>query len=301
MYPSKHPYNPNDFIVFWTPFTRFFQFLCVSHFSLFRSKPVKNEKLRHVANVVYFILFSLLHGVIIAHAMRNFLHGPTIGHNKYKESPSMYYVKVAGSITGPLAHMLIHIEAFRNGDNERQLYQHLNEIHRIFAMKLNYVVDYQSLCRRYQSVCTVFVAAMIFTCISCYHYDSEVAMERPYLLVFVIVSYLIFRSREYQMALALTALNDALVDLEVLLRRHQIEHNRTQRNAANIQYLRKIYSNAWSMKCSISKCFGWTLITLIGHFTVDMIQSSYWIFINLKYYDSRNFSIREYFARVSVV
>lgn len=284
MFPTKRIFNAANFAAFWTPFIRISQYCCVSHFSLFRSDA------RYVANVVYFVLFSLIHGFGIAYASIGFLRGRNIPHNQHKESPSMYYVKTACALLGPLIHSIVHIEALLKGDDERQLYQHFSDIHRIFATKLRYSVDYKRLQTRYRKISAIFLVAMVITCIS--FYCMEV-MAAPHLRAWLVVCYFITRVREYQIALVLTALRDTLLDLGVLLRRHQLEHDRTQRHPENIQHFRKIYSLAWSVRCCISKCYGWTMVAFLAQFTLDLIQSAYWMFINMKYFDSRNFTIRE--------
>lgn len=294
MFPSTKSYNPNDLIAFWTPFTRVFQWFCVSNFSLFRSDSMKNHRIRYLARIIYFVIFSLAHFISIAMASNYFSRDLRISHSKYRESPSMYYVKMAGSIFGPLAHTIIHIEALLNGSNENQLYERFSEIHRIFATKLNYVIDYNKLSIRYGAISGIFIVPMIFTGVSFFYIEVEMSSQKSYLRI-IMVATLITRCREYQITLALTALKDTLVDLEILLQRHQIEHNRTQQHPENIQYFRKIYSNAWLIKNLISDCYGWTMIALLAQVTLDMIQSAYWLFVNLKYFNSRNFTLRESF------
>lgn len=293
MFPTKRRYNSANFVAFWTPFVRFSQVFCVSHYSLFQSNSIKSRHVRYVAISVYFVLFSLVHGIGMAYLSISFLKGGSILHSKHKESASMYYVKMASAIITPLIHSIVHIEALLKGSSEQQLYQSFNDIHRIFATKLHYVIDYKKLRMRYCSIYAIFLVAMVITCISFYYQEMLEVLTRPHLRIFLVVCYFITRVREYQIALILTALRETLLDLEVLLRRHQIEHNRTQRHPENIQYFRKIYSLAWSVKNSLSKCYGWTMISFLAQFTLDLIQSAYWLFINLKYFNSRNFTICE--------
>lgn len=114
-----------------------------------------------------------------------------------------------------------------------------------------------------------------------------------------ILSITIIRVRRCQISFHINALSHILLDLQVLLKRQQ-KNYRPNSSAAtilnsseNIRYLRDIYSNVWLLRNLISNCFGWSFIALLMEFSFDLINSSYWAYMNIKIYESSNMIIRK--------
>lgn len=292
MYPSNKEYNPNDFKLFLKPFIRVFQLFCVSHYSIFHPDLYKN-RMKLIKILIYFILFSFLHIASICFVIIYSFDNRNIMNKEYKESPMMYYVKIMSLVIGTITHAVIHFEALFKGKCEKELLSNFFEIHSIFATKLNYTVDYNILRKKcIHQVSNVFILSIVLLGTSWYFYTMGEFLEKSFLVLLAGLAHIILRLRYYQIAVVLTLLKDCLADLDILLKRFQIIQQQ-QQNSANIRYFRKIYSNAWTIQNLISECYGWSLIAMLTQFTLDSINTSYWIFINLKYYGAQNFTIRK--------
>lgn len=290
MYSSHRPYNPSAFKLFWKPFIRVFQAICVSHYSIFYRDC-------HVGRFIYYIVFTTLHTALMCYALIHGLHIHIKPNGSQKESPLMYYVNFV-SVTGNfVTHTIAHLEPLFTRNQEAEIYQRLNEINEIFALKLNYVIDFVAIKRKYIRRTVVFY---IFSAVISFGYSFySVPESTSGILLFLInrfFSVIIIRSRRCQVAFIINALTNSLTDLQILLKRQQKSYRATSVSSDKILYLRDIYSNVWILKNLISDCFGWTLITFLMEFSFDLINSSYWAYISFKVYDSRNKIIRKIFS-----
>lgn len=219
MYPSnsKPTDNPNQFQAFWKPFIRVFQWLCISHYSVFRLNLQKNY-IKLIIFQIYHLICSALHTWIIFDVLLKRVYVHDNEHQPYKESFLMFYVKNMGLIVAFMAHATSHIEAFCNGKHECDIYRKLNEIHSIFSTKLNYTVDYNVLRKKY--ICRtlgIFTISMILSVWSGMVTPTTNISHHIYTQIIHFYAIIFLRSREYQIALMFNALNDILMDLRCLL------------------------------------------------------------------------------------
>lgn len=112
-----------------------------------------------------------------------------------------------------------------------------------------------------------------------------------------IFAIIIIRCRACHIALFLNVITDILNDLQVSLKQHQTKsHNRPNDShfkRENTRYLREIYSNMWLIKTMLSGCFGWSILTYLFEFSIELINSSYWLFINVNSYGSNDLNTRK--------
>ena len=135
MYPSQKPYNPRAVQLFWQPFVRVFQFLCISHYSIFHAS-------NHIGRIIYYVVFSALHIALMFYSLLNGLHIQMRPSGTYKSSPLMFYVNLASVVGSFVTHTVAHVEPLFARKDEEQIYQKLKEINDTFATKLNYVTDF---------------------------------------------------------------------------------------------------------------------------------------------------------------
>lgn len=292
MYPSHGPYNPRAVKQFWQPFIRVFQFFCISHYSTFYAT-------NHIHRMIYYVIFSTLHIALMFYTLYSGLHIHLRPNDKHKSSPLMFYVNFA-SVTGSfITHIVAHLEPFFTRKHEEKIYRKLSEINEIFATKLNYVTDFKIIRKKFlwhTMVFFIFSASLSFA-YSFYSLPSN-GFDIIVFLLNRILAIVIIRTRRCQMTFLINTLSNILIDLQILLKRQQKNYrpNSTESMACsseNILYLRDIYSNVWLLRNLISKCFGWSFIFLLMEFSFDLINSSYWAYMNIKIYESTNLIIRK--------
>lgn len=292
MHPSSKVYNPRAFEEFWKPFVRVFQALAVSHYSIFYSTP-------RFSRFVYFVSVSAIQISLLTYVL---IDGPRvhfIGNKNFKESPLMNYVSFLSIAGNFVTHLVAHFEPLFTRKHEEDIYRRLNEINDIFALKLNYITDYQGIRRNF--ICKT-VSFFVFASTLSFGYSLYYLPTDPKgMCIFVtcrLLSVLMIRSRRCQIAFHVNNLTIILNDLQVLLRRQQESYHSNSTEAMlysreKIRYLRDIYSNAWLVKNSLSNCFGWSFITFLLEFSFELINSAYWAYINIKLYKSTSKIIRE--------
>lgn len=295
MYPSRKPYNPEALISFWKPFARVFQILCISNYSTFHAT-------ESIGRIIYYIIFSTLHIALIFYTLMTGLHIQMRPNNKYRSSPLMFYVNLA-SVTGSfITHIVAHLEPLLSRKDEDKIYQKLNEINEIFATKLNHVTDFTIIRKKFiwhTMVFFIFSASMSFA-----YTLFSLPRNKLTITVFIInrvLAMVISRARRCQMAFHINMLSNILLDLQILLKRQQKNYlpssgESIENSRENIRYLRDIYSNVWRLRNLISNCFGWSFIAFLMEFTFDLINSSYWAYMNIKIYESTNMIIRKMFS-----
>lgn len=295
MYPSQKPYNPRAFKSFWEPFIRFSQVFCVSHYSTFHS----TEK---IGRLIYHIIFSIFHIFIMTYTLTHGLHMELKPSNRYKQSSLMFYVNFVRISGNFVTHAVAHLEPLFSRKYEEEIYNKLNEINEIFALKLNYVTNFDAIRKKYiRCTCAFFIfGAIVSFGYSLYSMpmDGEI-MNTGLFLLNRILAVVIIRARRCQVAFHVNFLSNILVDLQILLKRQQLNYRPNSTGSSttsseNIRYLRDIYSNVWLLKNLISSCFGWSFITFLLEFSFDLINSSYWAYINIKFVRSTNMIIRKF-------
>lgn len=292
----------SEFETFWKPFVRVFQVLCVSHYSVYRPR-LRNSFLKSLPFLLYFVTFASVHIIFLTLNLRKGLReGRDHPLMKRRESPLMFYINCL-SIFGTFAtHITTHLETLLSGKRENEIHQKLKKINDIFATKLNYVIDYKARRVRYvRKTVSVFVFAWVLSAGSSLITVPISNHDKYFNQPILILAVTIIRSRGCQIALFLNTIADILKDLQFLLRQQQIQsHQRSgsptginNYKRENIRYLREIYSNVWLVKTMMSDCFGWSLITFLIEFSIEVINSSYWAYINLNIYGSNSLNIRK--------
>lgn len=233
--------------------------------------------------------FDIFHGVHFTAHLDHVvhLHIQIMDNIKYTGSPIMYYVSLLSIAGNFLTHLMANLEAFFTRSDEEKIYRRLREINEIFAIKLNYTIDYNAIRRKFVRQTVVYFAfsAALSLALSFFSLPRNGSVAQ--FLLTRIMSVLMIRARRCQIAFHINALTNILWDLQVLLKRQQESYRAsTMSSGENIQHLRDVYSNAWLMKNLISKCFGWSLITLLIEFTTELINFCYWAYINITVYRS---------------
>lgn len=293
MYQSKKAYDPQTFEAFWKPFVRFFQTLCVANHSIFHSKD-------HVGRLIYFIIFSLLHLALMCYTLLHGLHIQMRPSGKYKQSQLMFYINFVSVAGNLITHIAAHFEPLFNRKHEQEIYRKLNEINEIFAKKLNYVADFGEMRKTFiWHTCAFFMySATISFGYSFYSLPDD--SFGAFLFLFNrILAVVIIRARRCQMAFLVNMMTHILNDLQILLKQQQQNYRPHSADSPaidcneNIRYLRDVYSNVWIVKNLLSSGYGWSFLSFLMEFSFDLINSSYWAYINIQIYESRNMIIRK--------
>lgn len=137
-----------------------------------------------------------------------------------------------------VTHLIAHLEPLFTQKHEIELYRRLNEINGIFALKLNYVTDFDAIRKKF-----------IWKTISFFVFASSLSFgysmfflptDRKGMTIFLIcrlLSVTVIRSRRCQIAFHVNNLTNILRDLGVLLKRQQETYSHK-----NQQILVKIYA-----------------------------------------------------------
>lgn len=300
MNPLRNVSVSREFETLSKPFIRIFQVLCVSHYSVYRPR-LRNNFIRSLPFFLYFLTFALTHVIFLTLNLKRGI-GEGNDPKRRKESPVMFYINCL-SIFGTIAtHATTHLETLLSGRRENEMHQKLKKINDIFTTKLNHFVDYKARRAKYVKKTVLFFvftwllsagSSLIRVPIS----NHDKYFNQPLLILTVTV----IRLRGCHVALFLNIIADILKDLQLLLKQQQIKSHQRCGNSTsiyykreNLRFLREIYSNVWLVKSMISDCFGWSLITFLVEFSIEIINSSYWFYINLNMYGSNSLNIRKY-------
>lgn len=295
MYPLQKSYNARAFELFWKPFVRVFQMVCVSHYSIFYRR---HRSIR----IVYFVVISILHTLLMFYTLVYGLHIQIRPNKQHKESPLMYYVNFISVAGNFITHTIAHVEPFFTQNQENEIYLRLNGINEIFATEFNYIVDFDAIKRKHIQHTVLFYFCSATVSFG-YSFFSLPAVSSDVILFLInrILAVTVIRARRCYAALIINMQTIILQDLQILLKRQQ--QNYRPHTAANshvtsdasekIHYLRDVYSNIWMINNLISDSFGWSLVTFLMEFSFDLINSSYWAYINIKSNESNNKIIRK--------
>lgn len=283
MYPSQKPYQAQALESLWKPFLRFFQLLCVSHYSIFHRK-------RHLVRMVYFIITSALHTALMLYTLLYGLYIQIKPSKQHSESTLMFYVNFLSVAGNFVTHTIAHVEAFFTKNQENEMFRRLNEINGIFARKFNYHADFVAIKRKHMQHTAFFYFCSTAASFG-YSLFSLPATSGDVLLFLInrFLAVVIIRTRRCYAALFINMQTIILRDLQILLKRQQLNYRPHTTNAhatsnasEKIHYLRDVYSNIWMINELISGCFGWSLVTFLMEYSFDLINSAYWAYINIK-------------------
>lgn len=267
---------------------------CVSHYSLYRPK-LRKSYLKSLPFFLYFMTIASAHiSFLTLNLSKGIVHS---GHRRHKESPLMFYINCL-SIFGTFAtHVTTHFETLLSGKKERELHQKLKKIHDIFTNKLNHKTDFKERRAKYvRKTLSVFIFAACLSAASSFIHVPISNHDKYFNQPILIIAVIIIRSRGFHIALFLNIISDTLMDLQFILKEQQIRSRQRPPGSShfkreNIRYIREIYSNVWLIKTTMSDAFGWSLITFLIEFSIEVINSSYWFYINLNKYESNSLHI----------
>lgn len=301
MYPSKRCYSRRAFVSFWKPFVRVFQVLCISHYSTFYASG-------SVYRFIYYIVFSTMHIALLFYTFFNELHIQMKPNSDHRSSALMVYVNSASVIGSFVTHTVSHLEPLFSRKDEDKIYRKLNDINETFATKLNYVTDFKIIRRKFiwhTMVFFIFSASVSFIN-SIYSMPMTHTFDQVMYIITRLLACIISRARKCQIAFHINMMSNILLDLQILLKRQQKNYRPnsaqlTESSCDNIRYLRDIYSNVWLLRNLISNCFGWSFIAFLMEFVFDVINSSYWLYMNVKIYESTRMIIRKIFFQFQFI
>lgn len=292
MHRSRNTPRELDFIHFWKPFVRIFQFLSISHYGIFRPE-LKDHRIKSTLFRIYFILNI---SIQLTSAYTFFLLEIKVRMriaDRYNVSPLFMYIFVGTRVTQLLSFIVIPCEAFFNRHTEQKLFETLQCIDDIFQKKLNYPIDYGIHRRRQiRTISLLFTGLTIFLSMNIYVTTSDQNLREflgnlPHLYMMVV-----WRMRVVQNTFFINALCNLLYELKTMMQRQQ---HRVKYNSAHwkgIQYARKIYSNIWLFKTLIRDCFGYSMVLFGIDSTMKLINGGYWIYMNLGSIESVIHSMR---------
>lgn len=304
MNPSIDILVSNQFEAFWRPFIRGIQLCCASHYNIFRSTNRKNS-LESFLRLVYFLLFTTINMSLVAVATARGLQCEATRNSTYKphhkESTLMYYINSLTVLGNLVTHSAICLEALLCGNREKELMQKLKTIDVIFASKLNHQLDYTAKRTRYtRKIVSAFTLSCILCTASSFTTLPEQYHDKYFMQPILILEFVTNRIRWCYIVLILSSLADSLNDLQSLLRQHQLKSRKqSEKQPENgeiydhIHHIREIYSNIWCAVTLLSDCFGWTFITYLLSMSLQSINSSYWLYINMSVYKSMDVNIRK--------
>lgn len=277
----------SSFQAFWIPFERIFQIFCVSHYSIFRPK-IHQNWLKTLLLVIYFISFSVLHIILIIYTLKHGLHIEVNAAKDFKRSPIMFYVNYMSTSGNLVSHITAHLEAIFMGNKESQLYEKFDQINKIFETKLKYKLNYQQIRRDYLLRIVSFFIFITSVSVLTSYFSLSNAYANKYLFVFIrICGVATIRARGCYILLIIKLFVDFLGHLKKTLILHQ---NNCQQHLnglpdpsypiENILFHRDIYTKLRIAMNLISDVFGWSMITFLAQFSLDLINLSYWIYIN---------------------
>lgn len=305
MVKLKNRIVSNEFEVFWRPFLRTFQALCVSNYFIFRPN-IRNNFRKSLPFLLYFLTLASIHILLVILTASKGLqtkNSETEQPLKHKESHLMYYVNslsISGSI---ITHITTHLEVLFSMKQEEEIYEKLKAINDIFVRKLNFIINYKARRVNYiRNAIGTFVLTILLASASSLATIPNLknGIEIHFMKPMNIIAVTIIRARWCYVALLLNIIADTLNDLQNLLKQQQ-QRSFEEKDEENcycaretIRYYREIYSNVWFTVNLLSDCFGWSLVTFLVEITFEVINASYWLYINLHLYESYNLNIRRF-------
>lgn len=274
MVSSKKHRNFQSFESFWKPYVRVYQVFCVSHYSIYHSNP-------RIGRFIYYLLFFVMHSLFMVYTLITIYY---LGSSRYKATPLMSIVSFI-SITGDFVeHAVAHLEPLFTRKQEEEIYRQFQEINTIFATKLNHFVDFEALRKKQNYTIGFFILSAIQAFGLSYFTLPTGAFNITLYSFCRAASIVIIRVRRFQSAIIINLLCNILMDVKTLLK--QLQENHRHNSCENIRYLRDIYSRAYLIKKLLSGCFGWSFITFLMDYCFDFVNSSYWAYITVNFFES---------------
>lgn len=291
---TKNTPHEVDFFNFWKPFVRIFQTLCISHYRVFRPELV-NQRLK--LNLLRFLFFVYVLGqTTTINFFLAALSRQTRKLGQYNASPTFIFVNVVTRCSQFASFAVIPYETFFKRHTEQELFETLQHVDDIFKRKLNHVIDYRV--HRRRQLTTTWLYFLIITTTMTSSFLLNIPLHSFSATGFSYFAYMLFlwRIRIFQIAFYINAVIELMEELKTVMRRQQQRIKCNPVHWKDIQFARKIYSNIWLLQRLIGNCFGYSMALFVIDSSVQMINSAYWIFLNVVVIKSNHLYTREYSA-----
>lgn len=291
MQRSKDASSELDFIHFWKPFVRFFQFFCLSHYGIFRPG-LKDQRFK----LTLLRIFLIVHVSILVASAYFFFRikvSFSLGMDKYNVSPIFSYVDIGTRFIQTAFFLFIPIEMFCMRRTELKIFETLQCIDDILR-KLNHYIDYGIHRRRQWRETLLFFTGMALVVISSLcAILTAINLETILSILNFFHIFIVTRLRVFQFGFFINALCNLLGELKILMLRqqHRIKYNSA--SWKDIQCARKIYSRVWLLKTLIGDYFGYSMILFVVDSAWQLINSAYWIYLNSDSIESNFLYIRK--------
>lgn len=284
---------------FWKPFLFLFDVLCISHFKALNSV----SKTTRIVSHLYILLNTIF--VIIAHITIYNWVGASMENDFERNDSSLFiYVNYSEFVTNLAAHLILHFESIAKRNKHQELLENLCEINEEFQNRLSLQIDLQRLRKRFlwrQGGLFVLIFATLFG--SCfyftpgYSFDECAKMVGQLLYMYVM---LVVRTRCLQIDTFIRFVGDMHENLNGIIARVQRKSTmfgkRMEMDGEALLECNYIYLNVWCVTTLISDCFGWSMVGITVQSFVDIMNTLYWIFINIDSVQSDDFTLsKRYF------
>lgn len=284
-----------DFVHFWQPFVRIFQFFSIAHYGLLRLKTSKNYRFKLFLSRSY-IVFIILIRLIVAYFYAK-LSLPTryVEMKKYSVSPVFVGVNGVTKFILVLPFIVIPIETFFKRRTERAIFETLQHIDDMFKKNLKHSIDYRTHRRRQLRKIWLYLAGVTFVIFSSVSINISILNPKyshgVLIFVYIFAAMLI---RVFQFTFFINELTDLLGELRIVMQRQQQRAKYNPTRWKDIQFVRKVYSKIWFLRKLIGECFGYSMILFVVDSAVKVIDSAYWFYLNNESLKSISLHIGQY-------
>lgn len=264
-----------DFVNFWRPFVRIFQFFGIAHYGLLRPE-LEDRRNQLFLYRLFFAVILLIQLAGVVSFLEISLTAKIGLADKYNVSPIFAGANMTNRLSQCMCFAVIPFEIFLNRRTEQKLFETLQCIDKLYREELKHTIDYRAQYRRQmmKTWCFYIVTTLIFVS----NFFITAVSEPGYITLMCV--FIVSRLRMFQFAFFINTLTDLLDDLKVVMRRQQ---HRVKCNPArwkDIQYARQIYSNIWLVGSLIGDRFGHSMILFVANFLISMQISMYWFYLN---------------------
>lgn len=293
-----------EFEAFWRPFIRVVQLCCASNYKIFHLKYRKNSS-KYFIMMAYFAFYIVINMSLVSLATVRGLQCEPISNNTYKpqhkESALMYYVNSLTALGNFITHLTVHSEAVLCGEREMELFEKIKIVDTILTNRLKHQLNYKDRRRQFlRKIVSAFMVSCILCTASSFSTLPEQHHDKYFMQPILILGCVTNRIRWCYVAIVSSCVAETLNDLQILLRQNQIKNRKESKNGIEnsdvydkIRYIREIYSTIWCIIALLSDCYGWTLITFLLSSTLQSINASYWLYINMSIYKSMDVNLRK--------
>lgn len=283
---------------FWKPFLYLFDAFCISHFKTFNSA----SKTTRLLSYLYIFLNTIF--VIFSHITIYNWVGASMEDDFERDDSSLFiYVNYSEFVTNLAAHLILHFETMAKRNKHQELLESLCEISEELQSRLNLRIDLRRLRKRYlwkqggvfaMTVAILFGSCFYFT--PGYSFDdcSKIVGQLLYMYVMVVV-----RTRCLQIDTFIQFVGDMHENLNAIIAREQRKSTmygkRMDLDGEALLECNYIYLNIWHVTTLISECFGWSMVGITVQSSVDIMNTLYWIFINIDTVQSDDFTLSKRF------